>query len=213
MLLYEGPTVNFVFVYDAERLRASPAPVDAGTIIKGTGFLPEPSGAVLKARYERYRELAAELSPLYAKSFAELSRREPKPGDWNRELDLRDFAQHGQFYNPQYLLCPEAAKARDQDMEHTEMNEVGMTVECKIIPDLGQRFVELQLGMQEHGADSPFLSPDYPTWLRDRLLACIEALIGLAGFEFGFQVLLAKDHSREGMYREQFSACIEGGRS
>lgn len=52
MLLYEGPTVNFVFVYDAERLRSSQAPVDAGSIIKGTGFLPQPSGAVLKRLYE-----------------------------------------------------------------------------------------------------------------------------------------------------------------
>ncbi len=84
-------------------------------------------------------------------------------------------------------------------------------LECKLIDEKGARYVELQLGAGRVYREGLFGDSHYTPEIRCKLMACIEKLASLEGFQIGFAVHLGDDED-ERHYREWFSECLESSR-
>jgi hypothetical protein len=107
------------------------------------------------------------------------------------DFDLREFARSGHFDNPLIL----------------QMGNHEAFLECKILEEMDSQVVELQLGSMRRSAESLFQKPPYCPEVRDRLVACLEGLMGFDGFEFGFSLHLGDDEN-EVEYRDWFTECL-----
>ncbi len=84
-------------------------------------------------------------------------------------------------------------------------------IECKEVLDLGESFIELQLGCGRF-INRGLLSIDgYTAEIRDRLIEAVGAVAALDGFLAGFSIHLGNDEN-EVEYRQWFTECIVGGR-
>ena len=109
-------------------------------------------------------------------------------------LDLKDFACGGPFDNP-LVLSLEGGEA---------------FLECKLVHEMAEQIVELQLGAAIFMEGGLFVDPYYTIELRDRLVGCVERLVAIGGFYVGFSIILGDDEN-EDEYRDQFSQCVVDG--
>jgi hypothetical protein len=81
--------------------------------------------------------------------------------------------------------------------------------ECKLVHDLGDTTIELQVGGATYLAGSMFDSPHYNSVIRDRIVSCVEHLCSIDGFHIGFLLFTGDDHT-EAHYRMWFQECVVG---
>lgn len=114
-----------------------------------------------------------------------------KGEDGSIHVDLLDFVDTEAFDNPQLL----------------ELAGGEAYLECKTVPTMASQWVEVQLGWMLFHGEGLFHRSRYSVDLRDHLVGCVDSLIGLNGFEFGFSLHLGDDHN-ELEYRDWFRECI-----
>lgn len=110
------------------------------------------------------------------------------------QMRLETFIEHGVFDNPVSIFL-----AGGEGF-----------FECIGLTGFAQPMVELQLGSVLYAEAGMFGEHRYTPESRDRLVACVERLVALAGFEFGFAHSPGKYDERD--YRDWFNECIIDGR-